>query len=237
MMPNVYTTFEGQDAGFLNLDNNVASDLIFVTECFQTLLTSKADCTAAPTDVLAVVDSSMLNNVGADFLGHQQSGFVTDGRVVTGDFAILSATGSPLTWANCTSDAVFTAQQIVQDSWHFDSPVAGGSVSIARDSALINKLKDTSNNMSGFFLESGPIADQTFSNGTLTPNPTFFVGGSDYADIFDTTDRNVLTVQADTNGQYDLDFVGFGYSSWNTIAEPRVLLSGYYESLGYPNQP
>jgi hypothetical protein len=91
--------------------------------------------------------------------------------------------------------------------------------------------------MSGFFLETGPIADQTFSNGTATASPTLYVGGSDYSTIFDSTDRNVLTVSPDADGKFDLEFVGFGYSTWNTIAEPRILLRSYYESLGYPNQP
>jgi hypothetical protein len=82
--------------------------------------------------------------------------------------------------------------------------------------------------MSGFFLETGPIADQTFSNGTATASPTLYVGGSDYSTIFDSTDRNVLTVSPDADGKFDLEFVGFGYSTWNTIAEPRILLRSYY---------
>jgi hypothetical protein len=86
MMPNVFTLFEGQLSGFLNIDSNVASDLIFVNQCFQTLTGESEACTAAPTDVLASVDEMTLTNVGPEFYGHQQAGFVTDGRTVTGDF-------------------------------------------------------------------------------------------------------------------------------------------------------
>ena len=86
MMPNVFTLFEGQQSGFLNIDSNVASDLIFVNQCFQTLTGESVACTDAPTDLLTSDYEMTLNNVCREFYGHQQAGFVTDGRTVTGDF-------------------------------------------------------------------------------------------------------------------------------------------------------
>lgn len=98
-------------------------------------------------------------------------------------------------------------------------------------------LKNETNNKSGFFLETGPIAEQTFSNGSATANPQLFVGGSEYADIFNTTNRNYIQVQADGAGEYDLEYVGFGQVTFDYATKPPKPDEGFFEQLGYPNQP
>lgn len=93
--------------------------------------------------------------------------------------------------------------------------------------------KDSSANSSGFFLETGPVADQSFANGASTGTATLYVGGSDYSSIYVPTGTD-MSITANSDGLYDLENVGFGKMSFT--GSPSVPLSGFFENLGYPNQ-
>ena len=87
------------------------------------------------------------------------------------------------TYYSTTAD-VFVVQKITQDVWNYGWPVNGGSVSISQTSPLIAALADTNTNVSGYFLETGPIVDQSFAGGSPTTSPSLYIGGSDYSTIF-----------------------------------------------------
>jgi len=109
--------------------------------------------------------------------------------------------------------------------------VAGGDWSLASNSAFIQATKDTTANTSGFFLETGPVANQSFANGASTGTPSLYVGGSDYSSIYTPTGTE-MSIAANANGLYDLENVGFGKMTFAS----SVPSSGFYEELGYPNQ-
>lgn len=109
--------------------------------------------------------------------------------------------------------------------------MAGGDWSLASNSAFIQATKDTTANTSGFFLETGPVANQSFANGASTGTPSLYVGGSDYSSIYTPTGTE-MSIAANANGLYDLENVGFGKMTFAS----SVPSSGFYEQLGYPNQ-
>lgn len=111
--------------------------------------------------------------------------------------------------------------------------MAGGDWSLASGSAFIMATKDSSANSSGFFLETGPVADQSFANGASTGTATLYVGGSDYSSIYVPTGTD-MSITANSDGLYDLESVGFGKMSFT--GSPSVPSSGFFENLGYPNQ-
>jgi hypothetical protein len=47
----------------------------------------------------------------------------------------------------------------------------------------------------------------------------------------------VISVQADSQGLYQLGYVGFGSAAFNLALEPYAPTAGYYQKLGYPGQP
>jgi len=122
----------------------------------------------------------------------------------------------------------YTVQSITEDVWHFDMGVQGGQLSVARDSLLIASTADTDTNNSGFFLETGPIVDQSFAGGASTAtSSTMYVGGSDYSLLFDAT-QPAVTATANAEGRYDLEYVGFGQATLDTSVSPTVLTEAYF---------
>lgn len=121
------------------------------------------NCTDTPTYVGAYVNNTELAGVGPNYSGHVQNGFTTDGRTVSGLLEVFqSFPGNFVGY----QDTMYTIWDITADSWHYGKPVSGGSLSIAIQSGLIKHLADPTSNKSGFFLQLGPIADQTFANGS-----------------------------------------------------------------------
>lgn len=79
-----------------------------------------------------------LSGVGTNFSGHEQAGFLVDGRRATGDFAITTdSVVDPATFITMTDTEAYTVQSITEDVWHFDMGVQGGQLSVARDSLLV----------------------------------------------------------------------------------------------------
>ena len=144
----------------------------------------------------------MLSGVGPNFEGHVQGGFTTNGRTVSGLLEVFQSFGAQPVFVGY-QDTMYTVWEITNDGWHYNKPVSGGSLSLATQSGLIKTLADTTSNKSGFFLQLGPIADQTFANGSdSTAALELYIGGDDYSAIFNTTGRTVMSVQADSQGLY-----------------------------------
>ena len=103
--------------------------------------------------------------------------------MIEGSLSVAAFT-DPITYVSATSN-VFAVLEISEDSWNYDTAVVGGDWSLALNSAFIKATKD--GYKSGFLLETGPVADQSFANGASTGTPALYVGGSDYSAIFDST--------------------------------------------------
>lgn len=102
-----------------------------------------------------------------------------NGRMATGQVDVLS--DMTPTYISYNQD-VYTVQKITEDAWNWGNSATGGALSIASGSKIVKQLAD--GNTSGFFLESGPVADQTFAGGSPATSPTLYIGGSDYSSIY-----------------------------------------------------
>jgi hypothetical protein len=74
--------------------------------------------------------------------------------------------------------------------------------------------------ISGFYLKTGPVADQTFANGLWGENiinftPILYIGGNNYTDLI-STNKTSLTLTADSNGLYSLLEMGFGQATFDS---------------------
>lgn len=188
-MANIAATFQGQSLPKMNLDNNVKQNLVFVDTCTQSLGGVAAPCSSSPTNVVSSVFDLTLSGVGVNFTGHEQAGFLADGRKATGDFVITMESQldpSNPTTQTVSDTAAYTVQSVSEDVWHFDSGVQGGQMSVAGDSVFIAATKDADTNRSAFFLETGPIVNQNFAGGEYPgTGPVSYIGGSDYSTIVD----------------------------------------------------
>ena len=118
-MANAKASFESIDIPNLNIDNNVDSDMIFMSDCTQSLVSASGACSASPTYTTSSVSSSALTGIGSNFSAHDQGGFSTNGRMATGSLAVCSDNASPCTPVAAT-ESVYTVTEIVEDAWNFD---------------------------------------------------------------------------------------------------------------------
>lgn len=61
-----------------------------------------------------------------------------------------------------------------------------------------------------------------------------FIGGGDYQNHFNSSAKTTITLTPESDGSYALDTVGFGYANFSEYNEPA---SGYFQGLGYPDEP
>lgn len=137
------------------------------------------------------------------------------------------------TYTSFTQD-LYTVEKITDDAWNWGVTGTAGALSVARDSKIITQLADGTN--SGFFLESGPVADQTFAGGSATSNPTLYIGGSDYSTIYNPNGLSEIQIAPNADGTFQLDSVGFGQMTFDTSTPPAPT-QAFFNDLGYPNQP
>lgn len=97
-------------------------------------------------------------------------------------------------------------------------------------------MADVVTNVSGFSLDTGPIVDQTPVGGSAAGTPSLFIGGSDYSTVFNTAGNTQITLNPNTDYTFNLTSVGFGQTNFTTDTPP-LPSEGFYQSLGYPNQP
>ena len=57
-MAEVKAQFESLDVPNMNIDNSVDSDMIFMSDCTQSIVGTSGLCTAAPTYVTAQIDAT-----------------------------------------------------------------------------------------------------------------------------------------------------------------------------------
>lgn len=153
-----------------------------------------------------------------EYYYHQQGGYTTDGRVNSGDFAVLTdAAAEPDTTSAFSTAGAYAANKILDDAWNFNLAAAGGQISLALESEFISSLSD-SGTTSGFYLATGPVVDQTFASGgsAVGTTPVLAVGGSDYSSYYDNTGKSEVKITANANGAYDLTNVGFGKTIFGT---------------------
>jgi len=145
-MANVKASFESIDIPYLNTDNNVGSDMIFMSDCTQ-LLGSRdpLSCSGVPTYATSGVSSLSLTGVGSDFISHEQGGFSTNGRIVSGSLAVCRDSATPCTPVSA-DESVYAVTEITCDAWNLNTIMAGGDWSLASNSTFIEAKKDTSAN-------------------------------------------------------------------------------------------
>jgi len=56
-----------------------------------------------------------------------------------------------------TSQNSYVVTNITEDAWNYGTPVAGGTLAVGALSSTMEDLQQSS--LSGWFLESGPVAD------------------------------------------------------------------------------
>jgi hypothetical protein len=107
--------------------------------------------------------------------------------------------------------------------------MGSGAISLSAGSATITQAE--SSGLSGFSLETGPVADQTFAGTGYAPiTPSLYLGQGQYNTIFDKT-KPYVDPLANANGAYPLESVGFGKMTFAA----GVPATQYFESLGYTN--
>jgi hypothetical protein len=110
-MVNAKASFESIDVPNLNIDNNVDSDMIFMSDCTQSIVGTSGACSAAPTYTTSSVSSSALAGVGDSFTAYAQGGYQSNGRMVTGALAVCSDNATPCTTVSAT-ESVYTVTEI-----------------------------------------------------------------------------------------------------------------------------
>lgn len=86
--------------------------------------------------------------------------------------------------------------------------MGSGAISLSAGSQTITQTE--SSGLSGFSLETGPVADQSFAGTGYSPiTPALYIGQGQYSGIFNKTMPYVDPL-ANANGAYPLASVGFG---------------------------
>lgn len=175
MMVTVAATVQTQGPNWVNIENLGDYNYIWGTSCVQSLGSiNDAACTASPTFVREDVNDQLLSGSGANGIV-AQGGFNSSGRFFVGDVMVGLTNGSDINFANADS---FVAERIYNDAWQYGSSVSSGSMSVSQNSSAITSL--TSNSTSGWALESGPVADQSFIGGGPMQTPLVFIGQGNY---------------------------------------------------------
>jgi len=131
--------------------------------------------------VTATLDSSALSGVGSDFTNNKQGGYTTAGRIVSGQVGLNDVAIPPV--ATTMTQQVYTVSDISGDAWNYNTAVGSGSLSLAAASPTI--IGTEVNGLSGFALETGPVADQSFAGGSAAITPALYIGQGDYSTILD----------------------------------------------------
>lgn len=90
---------------------------------------------------------------------------------------------------------------------------------------------------SGFLIETGPVADQSFLGGSAIDESkqALYIGGGQYSQYFDTSAKTTLTLSPEADGTVAFESMGFGKVHYDsTKTDPAA---GYFQKLGYPHQP
>ena len=119
---------------------------------------------------------------------------------------------------------------ITEDAWNWGSGVASGTVTVAALSNTMEALQVGT--VSGWSLETGPVADQSFAGGSaVTSNVNLYLGGGDYSDIYPATSADVK-ISPLSDGSFPIGSIGFGVLNF-TAGVPD---NGWFEQLGFTNE-
>ena len=165
----------------MNIETNSNNNLAFTNFCTQEIdSTIVSYCAEAPTFVTDSLDDQTLFGIGNDFVGNKQGGWTTNGRIVSGTVATTdTAAGTTSMTQN-----VYTVRSITESAWNYNvQNMEAGSLSLAAGSPTI--IGTESSGLSGFALETGPVADQSFAGGSAPITPNLYIGQGDYSSIFD----------------------------------------------------
>jgi len=77
--------------------------------------------------------------------------------------------------ATTKTQTVYTVTDITGDAWNYGNAMGSGAISLSAGSPTI--IGSESGGLSGFSLETGPVADQTFAGTGYTPmTPSLYIG-------------------------------------------------------------
>jgi hypothetical protein len=183
----------------------------------------------------AGVNESTLTGVGSDFTKHEQAGFQSNGRMVSGTFEVLQSIDPSTTTQTYVSftDDVYTVKDVTEDAWNWGLIAEGGGLSVSMDSKLVQQYADTTAQKSGFMIDSGPVAEQTFAGGGSATGAMMYVGGSDYSQVYVPGTAATVDLTPDSTGKFSLDSVGFGSVTFD--GSTGAPTQAYFNQLGYPN--
>jgi hypothetical protein len=86
-----------------------------------------------------------------------------------------------------TDKSTKAADEVTDDAWNYGISVGSGFISFGNGSPFVEAFRDSEDpNFSSFYLNSGPVVDQTFMQGgnPVSTNVTAFVGGLNYDGLF-----------------------------------------------------
>ena len=167
--------------------------------------------------------------MGQSYAGKPAGGFVTDGRVIYGDWSLLMANQ---TQAAPFSSFVFTVSEITDDAWLYNMNSGSGSMSLSINSTFISQT--SAQGAGGFVIDMGPVTDQSFAGGSAPGTGSLYAGGGDYSTLFSNTAKQTVSLTPDGEGAYKLVNVGFGKVQTDTVT--KLPTAGFWQPLGYPNQ-
>jgi hypothetical protein len=90
----------------------------------------------------------------------------------------------------------YLVNSITADGWNYAQQMSSGSICLSSAGKLpFNSIVASVTNT---YIETGPVADQSFAGGAAPGTPTVYVGGGDYSTLFPTTTSS-LSLTLDQN--------------------------------------
>lgn len=145
---------------------------------------------------------------------------------------------SPNTFISFTDGLTLSVNEVTDDAWNYGVSVDSGFISVGNGSPFVAAFEDPLDaGKASFFVESGPVVDQTNVGGNVaSTTATVKVGGTDYALIYNLNALEEANAISNAEGLFPLASVGFGKATFDIVASPPVPTQAYYEALGYPGQ-
>lgn len=232
MMVTLQGAVQSQGPFWFNIESNADTTIAWSTSCLQNIASAlpKA-CGSSPTLVAENINDSTLSGAGSQF-SMIQSGFEVEGTMFNGQLSLYIDNGGSTGTTESAIEDVYVVNTIKNDAWNYGNSVSSGAISLTGNSTTIMDLMDTSTQMSGFLIEMGPLANQSFANGSVTQiTPKVYIGGGSYNGLYPvTTSEIVLSVEVD--GSIAIGSIGFGVMNFSN----SLPSSAFFEQLGYTNQ-
>ena len=195
-----------------NIETNGPYNTAYSTICTQDVdLVAATTCSEAPTLVTESIDESVFTGVQGNFENVVQGGYMTSGRVVSGDVELFALAGG-----TTKTQETNIISSIADDAWNYNTAVKSGSISLSIESQTITDGALAGS--SALLLETGPVTNQNFAGGAApSSTPKLYIGSGDYSTLFPTA-NTALNLQTDsTSTSFPLDYAGFGNLDTSTF--------------------